>query len=272
MQGERRSGRKIKRQEEKIPLFQMPEEIPRGKMVLRTGENRAMILAAGLGTRLGSLTENKPKALVEWKGRTLLDHVVLKLKKAGFSEIIINIHHFAEMITEYVERKEQYGIHIEFSYEKEELLDTGGGIANASWFFGNEPFLVHNVDILSGIDLKRLWKTHCESGAIATLAVKERVTSRSLLMDGNGLLKGWRDNRSGETVLVDERAEGLIPIAFSAIHVMDPGIIGLFPEKKKFPIIPFYLELARTRPVYLYRHDSDEWTDMGKLESYSGLS
>jgi NDP-sugar pyrophosphorylase family protein len=240
-------------------------------MVLRTGENKAMILAAGLGTRLGPLTVNRPKALVEWKGRTLLDHVVMKLKMAGFREIIINIHHFAEMIIEHVEKKNQYGIRIEFSHEEDELLDTGGGIARASWFFGNEPFLVHNVDVLSGIDLKRLWKTHCESDAIATLAVKERMTSRSLLMDQNGLLRGWRDNRSGETVLVDDTQKGLIPIAFSAIQVMDPGIIELFPEEKKFPIIPFYLELARTRPVCLYRHDSDEWTDMGKLESYSGL-
>jgi NDP-sugar pyrophosphorylase family protein len=238
-------------------------------MVQQTGKNRAMILAAGLGSRLMSLTSDRPKALVEWNGVPLLDHVVRKLKEAGFSEIIINIHHFAEMIIEHVERKNRYGIRIEFSDERDELLDTGGGIARASWFFGNAPFLVHNVDILSTIDLGKLFEAHRLSGAIATLAVKERVTSRSLLMNRHGLLKGWRDNRTGETILVDRQQEGLVPVAFSAIHVMEPEIIGLFPEEKKFPLMPFYLELARSRPVSLYRHDKDEWTDMGKLESYA---
>lgn len=237
-------------------------------MVLPTGRNKAMILAAGLGSRLRPLTDHRPKALLEWEGKPLLDHVVMKLKNEGFREIIINVHHFAEMIMDHVKRKDRYGIRIEFSHEKEELLDTGGGIANASWFFDNEPFLVYNVDILSGIDLGKLIEAHRQSGALATLAVKERVTSRSLLM-GGGLLKGWRDNRSGETILVEGDAEGLVPIAFSAIHVMDPAILQLFPAEKRFPIIPFYLELAKSRPVALYRHDSDPWTDMGKPESFA---
>jgi NDP-sugar pyrophosphorylase family protein len=237
--------------------------------MLQSGKNRAMILAAGLGTRLWPLTSDRPKALVEWRGVPLLDHVVRKLKDAGFREIIINVHHFAEMIVEHVERKNRYGILIEFSDEQEELLDTGGGIARASWFFGNAPFLVHSVDVLSTIDLEKLVEVHRLNGAIATLAVKERVTSRSLLMDPGGLLKGWRDNRTGETILVDRQQEGLMPVAFSAIQVMEPEITGLFPEEKKFPLIPFYLEVAKSRPVFLYRHDADEWTDMGKPESYA---
>jgi len=238
-------------------------------MVLQTKENKAMILAAGLGTRLRPLTDDRPKALVEWQGVPLIDHVILKLKRAGFHEIIINVHHYAEMIMEHVERRDGFGIRIEFSHEKEELLDTGGAIAHASWFFGHKPFLVYNVDILSDIDLDKLWKAHDQSGALATLAVKERVTSRSLLMNPQGYLKGWRDNRTGETIMVDEDTKGLVPIAFSAIHIMEPEILDLFPPATRFPIMPFYLELAGSMPVYLHRHDGDDWTDMGKLESYA---
>ncbi len=228
-----------------------------------------MILAAGLGTRLQSFTNHKPKALVEWKGIPLLEHVIQKLKNNGFTELIINVHHFSEMIVDFVKQKDYFGIRIEFSHERDELLDTGGGIAHASWFFGNQPFLVYNVDIICDIDLTKLFEDHVNSRAIATLAVKERVTSRSLLMSQDGLLKGWRDNRSGETILVDESEGQLIPIAFSAIHVMDPAVFKLFPAAKQFSIMPFYLDLARSRPINLYRHDQDSWTDMGRLESYA---
>ena len=238
-------------------------------MVLQTHGNKAMILAAGLGSRLKPYTEHKPKALLEWNGVPLLEHVILKLKEQGFDELIINVHHFAEQIIDFVKQKEQFGIRIEFSHEQGELLDTGGGIANASWFFDQKPFLVYNVDIISDIDLEKLFEAHVNSKAIATLAVKERVTSRSLLMNHEGLLKGWRDNRTGETILVGDNEDQLIPIAFSAIHVMDPEVFKLFPDKKRFPIMPFYLDLARIRPINLYRHDQDSWSDMGKLESFA---
>jgi NDP-sugar pyrophosphorylase family protein len=238
-------------------------------MVLQTGENRAMILAAGLGSRLKSMTEKRPKALLEWEGKPLLEHIILKLKSGGFTSIVINVHHFAEMIMEFVMQKDSFGMTIEFSHEKDELLDTGGGIANASWFFEEKPFLVYNVDIFSSIDLRELYNAHIASGAMATLAVKERVTTRSLLMNKEGLLKGWRDNRTGETILVDQGNEELHPIAFSAIHVMDPAVFPLFPKEKRFPLMPFYMELAAKYPVHLYRHDRDSWMDMGKLESYA---
>jgi len=238
-------------------------------MVLQAQENKAIILAAGLGTRLKPLTDHKPKALLEWEGRTLLEQVIGKLKSSGFTSIIINVHHYAEMIMDYVKQNDRFGIEIEFSHEKDELLDTGGGIANASRFFGEDPFLVYNVDVLSNIDLRDMYEDHLRSGAIATMAVKERVTTRSLLMDEGASLKGWRDNRTGETILPGTSAEGLVPIAFSAIHIMDPGVFELFPTEKCFPLMPFYLELARTHPVHLYRHDRDSWADMGKLESYT---
>lgn len=235
---------------------------------MQTEGNKAMILAAGLGSRLGELTVSRPKALLEWNGVTLLERVIRNLTSYGFSEVVINVHHFAEMIMEFVARHRQFGIRIEFSHEKEELLDTGGGIANASRFFGEAPFLVHNVDIHSDIDLRKLYQAHLDNGTIATLAVKERVTSRSLLMNRDGLLKGWRDNRTGETLLMDEQERSLAPIAFSAIYVLDPEIFDLFPSEKRFPIMPFFLELAKTRDIKLYRHDRDQWTDMGKMESY----
>jgi NDP-sugar pyrophosphorylase family protein len=238
-------------------------------MVLQAREDKAMILAAGLGTRLKSLTADRPKALVEWEGRPLIEHVILKLKADGFRSIVINVHHRAEMIMDFVKQKGGFGIEIAFSHEKDELLDTGGGIANASWFFGDDPFLVHNVDIISNIDLRDMYDAHLKSGAIATLAVKERVTSRSLLMNSEHLLKGWRDNRSGETILTGTSEDGLAPIAFSAIHIMEPVIFEYFPKKRRFPLMPFYLELAKTHPVNLYRHDRDRWTDMGKMESYT---
>jgi len=238
-------------------------------MVLQAQENKAMILAAGLGTRLKPLTDHKPKALLEWEGKPLLEHIILKLKSAGFTSIIINVHHQAALIMDFVKQKDQFGIRIEFSHEKDELLDTGGGIANASWFFGEEPFLVYNVDILSDIDLRSMYQDHLKSGAMATLAVKERVTTRSLLMNKDGKLKGWRDNRSGETILTGSSADGLVPIAFSAIHIMDPKVFALFPKKLRFPLMPFYLELAKSHPVNLYRHDRDSWADMGKMESYT---
>lgn len=239
--------------------------------MLQSEKNKAIILAAGLGTRLGHLTGNQPKALVEWEGRPLIDHIISKLKASGFSEIIINVHHHAEMIMDHVKKMDSFGIGIEFSHEKEKLLDTGGGIKNAAWFFDDRPFLVYNVDILSNINLAELMSAHHREGRIATMAVKERLTTRSLLMDKNCQLKGWRDNRSGEQILVDGTDAGLKPIAFSAIHVMDPKIFKLFPEEKVFPIMPFYLELAKKEIIYMYRHEADTWMDMGKLESYSNI-
>lgn len=226
-----------------------------------------MILAAGLGTRMRPLTDRIPKALVPWKGKPLLDHVVLKLKEAGFREVIINVHHFAEMIMEHVGRMDSYGIHVAFSHEEEGLLDTGGGIAKAAWFLKDGPFLVYNVDVQCSIDLGNLMQAHTDGGCVATMAVMDRPTTRNLLMDKDHNLKGWRDNRSGESILLDKE-EDLTPLAFSAIQVMDPEVFTLFPGEDRFPLMPFYLELARTRKVKLYRHDGDFWMDMGKLESY----
>ncbi len=231
---------------------------------------KAMILAAGLGTRLRPWTDDKPKALLEFQGSTLLGYVIRKLIDSGFDEIIINVHHFAESIIDFVESRHRFGIRIEFSDERDELLDTGGGIKKASWFFSSEPFLVYNVDIRSNIDLGKMFAAHLEKESLVTLAVKDRDTSRSLLMDRKGRLRGWRDNRNGDTVMVRNRTGPMTPIAFSGIQVIDPALFRFFPPQRRFSIIPFYLELAENHPVFLYRHDQDDWMDMGKKGSYWG--
>jgi len=227
-----------------------------------------MILAAGKGTRLRPWTDRKPKALMECGGQTLLEYAIIKLRDAGYDHILINVHHFAEAIFGFVEARDHFGIRIVFSDERDELLDTGGAIKKASWFFGNEPFPVYNVDIRSSIDLRSMVQSHLAKKALVTLAVKDRPTSRNLLMGAGGQLGGWRDNRTGDTVLVGDTAEGLVPLAYSGIQVIDPALSRFFPRERRFPVIPFYLELAGSQPVHLYRHDQDEWTDMGKKESY----
>src|SRR5580765_2436736 len=163
---------------------------------------KAMVLAAGLGTRLRPLTNDRPKALVEVAGRTLLEIALTRLTAFGVSEVIVNVHHFADMVVEYLKARQNFGMRIEISRE-DELLDTGGGLKKAAWFFqegssGNdEPFLLHNVDVISTIDLSRMVKSHRSSRALATLAVQDRETSRYLLFDDAGELCGRRTGQGG---------------------------------------------------------------------------
>ena len=157
---------------------------------------KAMIFAAGLGSRLKPLTDTMPKALVPIAGRPMLEHVILKLKASGFTEIVINIHHFGEQILDFLKENDNFGLTIHISDERDQLLDTGGGVKKARTFFenSNEPFLVHNVDILSDIDLKELYDYHLQNGGVATLLASQRKTSRYLLFDtrrnfADGLIK-----------------------------------------------------------------------------------
>ncbi|MDR2853752.1 MAG: NTP transferase domain-containing protein, partial [Prevotellaceae bacterium] len=154
--------------------------------------HKALIFAAGLGTRLQPFTNTMPKALVPIGGKPLLEHIILKLKHSGFDEIIINIHHFGEQIIDFLQNKNHFGIRIEISDERDILLNTGGGIRKTQWFFNdNAPFLVHNVDILSNIDLRNLYDNHLKNSALATLAVSERATQRYFLFDTQNTLHGW---------------------------------------------------------------------------------
>ena len=207
---------------------------------------KAMILAAGLGTRLKPLTNNKPKALVEIKGKTLLEIAITKLKKEGFTDIIINVHHFANQIINFLKQNNNFNINISISDETNMLLDTGGGIYNAKWFFENEKaFLIYNADIISDINLKNLYDTHIQTDAIATLVVKNRETSRQLLFDAENNLCKWKNIITGEEKVARNTKGKLTPFAFSGIHVLSTKIFDLIEERAKFSIIDVYLRLAK---------------------------
>ncbi len=219
-----------------------------------------MILAAGRGTRLRPLTNHCPKALVEIAGRTLLQIVLEKLASVGIRQVIINAHHFADAIVEYLQKNRNFGLRIEISPE-EELLDTGGGLKKASWFFAgdSEPFLLHNVDVISAIDLRRMVQFHQEHQPLATIAVQARNTARSLLFDQQGHL---RARQQGEV------PPGLDALAFSGIHVISPRLLAMFTEEGAFSIIDSYCRLAaQGERVLAFRADDYYWQDLGKPEN-----
>jgi NDP-sugar pyrophosphorylase family protein len=226
---------------------------------------KAMIFAAGLGKRLGLLTKEIPKALVEINGKSILRITVEKLAKEGFDDIIINVHHFADMVEEEIRILRNEGYSIAVSDERKLLLETAGGLFNAKWFFGNEPFLLYNADIIANIDLRALYRYHCEKGGIATLAVKERKDNRYFLIDKLGLLRGWCNKSTGEQILTANIKEELSEIAFSGIHVVCPAIFGLMNEGV-CSMTTLYLNLASTRSIYTWRHDGDYWADIGTAE------
>jgi NDP-sugar pyrophosphorylase family protein len=231
---------------------------------------KAMILAAGLGTRLRPLTNDRPKALVTVAGHTLLEIALRRLRGCGVREAIVNTHHHAEMIEYYLKANRNFGMRIEISRE-EELLDTGGGLKKAAHFFledgAREPFLLHNVDVISTIDLLRMVCFHAEHGALATLAVQERETSRYLLFDEDGQLCGRRAGRDGADELARPAREAHA-LAFSGIHVLSPQIFAKMGEEGAFPIVSSYLNLAaRGEKIAAFRADEWYWRDLGRPES-----
>jgi NDP-sugar pyrophosphorylase family protein len=228
-----------------------------------------MVLAAGLGTRLRPLTDHQPKALVEVGGRRLLDITLGRLRAAGVSDVIINVHHFAEMILHYLRINSNFGMRIEISRE-EVLLDTGGALKKAGWFFAEgeseEPFILHNVDVISGIDLGRMVERHRQRGALSTLAVQERETSRYLLFDDGMKLCGRRAGRDGKAEMVRPTLE-VQAFAFTGIHVISPPMIGMMTEQGEFSIIETYLRLAgEGQKISGFRTDEYYWRDLGKLD------
>jgi NDP-sugar pyrophosphorylase family protein len=227
---------------------------------------KAMVLAAGLGTRLRPLTDKRPKALVEIGGRTLLEITLSRLRDFGIREVIINVHHLAEMVVAYLKAHQNFGMHIEISRE-ELLLDTGGGLKRAGWFFladaGHEPFLLHNADILSTVDFARLVEFHHDRAALATLAVQERETSRYLLFDEFQLC-GRRAGQDGEAELV-KPSSGWRALAFTGIHVISPAFLRMMNEDGAFSIIGTYLRLARAGENILgFPADDYYWRDLGR--------
>ena len=226
-----------------------------------------MILAAGLGTRLKPLTNDKPKALVEVNNRPMLDIVIQRLVRSGFREIIVNVHYFSDQVIAFLKKNTIQGIRIEISDESDQLLDTGGAIVRARSFLdGNEPFLLHNTDVICDIDLEDLFQQHRHRRALATLAVSKRQSSRHLLMDNRLVLKGWENTITNERILTEENPGELQALAFSGIHVISPEIFRYIKKQGKFSIVRTYLQLAASYPIYGYLHDPDKWFDLGKLE------
>lgn len=226
-----------------------------------------MLFAAGLGTRLKEETRNKPKALVEVGGKPLLQHAIEKLKNEGFTEIVVNVHHFSEMVIKFI-NSNNFGIPIYISDETGKLLDTGGGLKKAAWLLaGNEPVLIYNVDVLCDLDLQIPVQEHIRSGALATLVVRNRQTQRYFKFDKNKRLVGWINKKTGEKkVAIPEHFENAVEMAFSGIHVVSPEIFKLMPERDRFSITDFYLEVAKTQLIKGYFDNSEIWMDVGKPE------
>ena len=275
---------------------------------------KAMILAAGLGTRLRPLTDTRPKALVEINGRTLLEITLTRLRAFGVTEAIINVHHFADMVVQYLKSKNNFGMRLEISREDDQLLDTGGGLKKAAWFFeensslpssspsasaaSDEPFLLHNVDVISAIDLAAMLQFHKENHALASLAVQSRQSGRQLLFNDQLQLAGRRISVQDSVILSGAKNPGthvsqpanhetskssshsplasrsplppsqtssLHPLAFSGIHILSPRLLPQLTETGPFSIIDSYLRLSsQGQKILAFRHDHSYWRDLGK--------
>lgn len=230
---------------------------------------RAMILAAGLGTRLRPLTDGRPKALVEIAGHTLLEITLRRLSGIGVRDVIVNVHHFGDMVVDYLRANKNFGMRVEISQE-DVLLDTGGGLKKAAWFFledGGDAFILHNVDVLSTIDLRRMVDFHAKSGALVTLAMQDRETSRYLLFDEQNQLCGRKTGRDGSLEMVRGAKEAKA-LAFSGVHVISPRMLGMMTEEGVFSIVNSYLRLAGTgERILAFRADEYYWRDLGKPEN-----
>jgi len=236
----------------------------------------SLLLAAGLGTRLRPLTNHRPKALVEVEGRTLLEINLQRLTRLQVQHVVVNVHHFADMVIDFLLQR-TWKCQVNISDERALLLDTGGALANAAPLFdGQSPILVHNTDVLEDIDIDSMLKQHQEQGNLATLAVSQRSTSRHLLVDSDGLLQGWVNNMTGETIRV-ETGMGLVssktdttPLAFSGLAIIEPQLFPLLPPATHpYPIIPEYLRLASKYRIATFRHDAACWLDVGSPTTLS---
>lgn len=225
-----------------------------------------MIFAAGLGTRLQPITNNRPKALVEVQGTPLLEIVIQRLISFGFNDIVINVHHFSEQIIEFLD-KSKFPAIIHISDESDCLLDTGGGLKKAESFFENKPVLIHNVDVISNLDLGNLYQKHIDSNALATLAVKNRKTSRYFLFDNSNQLIGWKNMKTNEIRMSRAGNGKLNALAFSGIHIVNPNIFSLMQEDGKFSITDVYLRLSRTHKIIGYQCERSIWMDLGNSDN-----
>ncbi len=226
---------------------------------------KAMLFAAGLGTRLKPFTDHHPKALAVVNGKPLLQRNIEYLKSFGITEFVINVHHFADQIEQFLEENNQFGVNIQISDESDEVLETGGGLVKAKDLIGNEPFLVMNVDILTDLNISDLIQFHVENNPLVTLAVSDRESSRKLLFEENGELKGWKNLNSGEEIIASDKL--LKELAFSGIHIIDPKIFEKMPNSGKFSIMTTYMELMKTEKILGFDHSGGVLVDVGRPES-----
>lgn len=237
---------------------------------------RAMIFAAGLGTRLRPLTDDRPKALVEIAGKPMLQHVIERLIDCGANELVINIHYFGDKVIQFLENKDNFGITIHISDERQwsdSPLETGGGILKArQWLNKDEPFIVHNADILTDLDLNKFYRFHCEHDhALASLLMKDRNTQRYFLVDANSRLNGWTNISTGEVKpeSLNIKSQEMKKLAFGGIHVISPKIFPLLEKFSKgeqtFGITPFYIESCQSNLICGYQPaEKYSWFDIGK--------
>lgn len=227
---------------------------------------KAMILAAGLGTRLKPWTDHHPKALALVNGRSLLERNVLYLASYGIKDLIVNVHHFADQVTEAIEVNKGWGSRITISDERNEVLETGGGLQKAAWFFSEDDFVLMNVDVLTDLDLGRMMLLHRQKQSLATLAVSSRTTSRYFLFDENNNLCGWRNTATGEEKL-SRAVPTLYQKAFSGIHIINPALLKLVAREGKFSMVDVYLDLAKDQLISCFDHSGSKFIDVGKPDS-----
>ena len=229
---------------------------------------KAMILAAGLGTRLKPFTDEHPKALVVINGKTLLQRNIEYLAKFGIKDVIINVHHFPEQIKKTLEKNKGFGSKITISDESDTILETGGGLKKAGWFFkdSDQPFVLMNVDVLTDMNLKAMIDEHKNLQPVATLAVTTRHTSRYFLFDEMPNLCGWRNEKTGEQKISREANKFYLK-AFSGIHVISPKIFSLIKMEGKFSMVDVYLEIAKAYAITAFDHSNTKFIDVGKPKS-----
>lgn len=234
---------------------------------------KAIIFAAGLGTRLKEITDNKPKALVEVNGVPLLELAIRKLSYYGFREIIINVHHFPGQLEGFINNLRISDLDLTLSDESDKLLGTGGGIKKAAGFFsGEEAFLAYNVDVITDLNLGKLYSQHYISGALATLAVRKRDTTRYLLVDDQHILCGWHNTKTGERIISRDKAEELTSLAFSGIQIISTHLPDMITEEGYSNIIDVYLRLASNYDIMTIEHNNGFWFDVGKPDQLKEVS
>jgi len=234
---------------------------------------KAMILAAGFGTRLKPLTDHTPKALIEINNVPIIEHQIRRLTSLGFNDIIINVYHLAEKIIDFIKSKNWGSANIEISVE-ENILETGGGLRKAQWFFNTEEsFLVHNVDVITNLDILKMLDAHLSSKALSTLAVRRRKTTRYFLIDEESNLCGWKSTEKEQTLIKRKPIGELSEFSFMGIHIISPEIFPLMPEEDKFSLIDLYLKLVEQNQfIKAFRGDNYDWLDIGKKENLASVN